>query len=259
MKTKIFAHAKAENAPDNSHEYIEIVKKVPVSGFEIDVQLTLDNHIIGHHDVNFTFADNEKYIISEYSRENLKKEIKKHNLEFLTLEEGLDLAVERNQLINLDVKNTDAIDTLINMIIKKSAENNVFITGVNDRMAIKEIQEKSNIPIYVNLGYFVNAIYNNSDSPQKQFSDGLYDSFFTQDGVKEIKGILKSHGLAGINEYYKILQHYQFDNKNTLFKKEEIDIIVWTVDNEEDLKYFIDSNIYGITTNSIILACKLSD
>jgi glycerophosphoryl diester phosphodiesterase len=122
------------NAPENSLQAIENCIKMGVDMVELDVQRTMDNHLIIIHDKRLDRTTTGKGLVSDWTLDSLKTLSLKNGLgnpeklhKIPTLEEAL-LTTKGKILVNLD-KCYEYFDDALKIIQKTGTSNQVLIKG----------------------------------------------------------------------------------------------------------------------------------
>ena len=225
--TKVIAHRGYWNTPGsakNSINSLENANKIGVYGSETDVWITKDNVVFVNHDPVF------KGVRLETSTADEVKKLTLDNGENMpTLQEYLKVAKKETPKLIIEVKTHKDINRQ-NACIDKTLQ------------LVKKAKMQKNV-IYIAFSYKA-VLYLIKKAPK-----GTEVYYLNGDKSPEE---LKAIGCAGPDYEQKVfmVKHPEwFDECHRLGMK----INVWTVDKQEDLKYFVDKKADFITTNEPVL------
>jgi glycerophosphoryl diester phosphodiesterase len=236
MHLKIIAHrGYSAIAPENTKAAFMAAIEHQVAGIECDVQLTGDRLPVIIHDHTLDRTTNGQGEVHTKTLSELQEldagswfSPKFKQEKILTLEATLNLLLPTGLQIYAEIKNTqnwttEDINNLLNLLLKKNALSQCAIISF-DEYFLQEIRQKN---VKVNLGYLSKNIteYQEKLSYVKSKSD-------------------------------LVLPHYQILLENNYLideaKKQGNDLIVWTVDKQQDLNKLVKLGIENIITNSLI-------
>ncbi|GEM_PF-616306 len=195
----ITAHSGAYNTPDNTMEFVHTALALRPDLIEIDVRLRPDGSLAISHDA----------IESNDEGEDMS----------LVFE-----AVARTKIgINLDIKQSEALPKLYDLLKKYKLTKQVYMTGVHDNEWEKAQRECPGIPYFTDL------------SPDTLQLDNA-------DYCKQLLSRLKETGSMGIN------CHFSHANATLarLLQENGFQLSVWTVTEAQDI-----ARILGITPDNI--------
>ena len=221
---KVISHRGYWTAPESAQNSIASFTKadaIGVFGSEIDVWLTADNKLIVNHDRVYkgTNVDMEKSTAKEITA------IKLPNGENIpTFDAYLKLVASKpNTRLILEMKSRSdynredlAAEKIVKQLKKYGGldQTDIIAFSINACLAFKKLIPNTKI-------YYLNGAL----SPKS----------------------IKKLGLAGIDYSMKVLrEHPQWGQQA---KDLGLEVNVWTVDEEEDMKYFIDLGVDYITTD----------
>lgn len=221
---KVIAHRGYWTAPGSAENSLASFTKadaVGCYGSEIDVWLTADDHLIVNHDRVYkgTDVDMERSTFEEITA------VKLPNGEHIpTLEAYLKLVQNKpaTRLI-LEMKSLTDLnreDLAAQKIVEALREHDllnrtdIIAFSINACLAFKKLLPEANI------------YYLNGDLPPKS---------------------IKRLGFKGVDYSVRVLRHHPkwVDEAHKL----GLEVNVWTVDSDEDMRYFIDLGVDYITTN----------
>lgn len=221
---KVIAHRGYWTAPESAQNSIASFTKadaVGVFGSEIDVWLTADNKLIVNHDRVYKDTD----INMENATAKQITAIKLPNGENIpTLDEYLKLVASKpDTRLILEMKSLSdynredlAAEKIVKALKKYKVldRTDIIAFSINACMAFKKLVPDTKI------------YYLNGDLPPKS---------------------IKKLGLAGIDYSMKVLRAHPEWVKQA--HDQGLEVNVWTVDSEEDMKYFIGLGVDYITTD----------
>jgi glycerophosphoryl diester phosphodiesterase len=232
----ITAHSGCMNKPDNTLASAEIGLKLGADIIEDDIRLTRDGVLVLAHDDRIHLPDGTGYSISQMTyRELAELDIQTRQgnevatIRLATLESFLQLIKTTSKIANLDLKKDECIKPVSELVHKYDMLDQVILSGCErDRaMRVKEVNPK--------LRKLLNA-----DSRL----------FLTLD-YKEAIEITCNDALAaecsGINIEYRLANSILVD----IAKTKDLPILVWTVNEEAQMKRLVDIGVHSITTRNV--------
>lgn len=228
--TEIFAHRGASGyAPENTLEAFRLAMEQGADGMELDVHLTKDGEVVVIHDETLDRTSNGHGNVRDYTLEKLKK-FSFHNhmekyqgVQIPTLKEVLNLVKNSCMKVNIELK-----------------------TGI---YWYEGIEEKT-MDIVKTIGMEDRVIYSsfNHYSIQKvleQNSDAETAYLFS-DVPLNMEKYAKDTGVKGL---HPAVYHLKMADFLETYMKSGLKVRVWTVNNKEDMKMFIDAGVDAIITN----------
>lgn len=208
-KINITAHAGCMGRSLDSVKAMEIGIKYGANIIEIDLNIDSSKKLILSHDAPKVECIYESF---ETALEILKN--------------------KQNILLNIDVKNTEVLKYIKNVILKFELLDRVFLTGLTYKDII------SNKEFLEDIYYFIN----------------LDDTDIKDKNYKKIINEIKSENFLGININYKFIDV----GLVSFIKENNILVAAWTVDDTYEMERLIKLNVNSITTNRVdILRDKL--
>ena len=139
--------------PENTLKAFQKALDLNADGIELDVHLSADGHIIVIHDETINKMTNGKGFVNTLSLPELKSFLIADQYEIPTLKEVFDL-VNKKCLINIELKNADALTKVVSLIDEYVSEKNWnydhFIISSFDWNALLQVHNfDSKIPIGV--------------------------------------------------------------------------------------------------------------
>ena len=229
-KTKIFGHRGASaEAPENTLEAFALAMQQGADGIEWDVQMTKDGQLVVAHDETIDRVSNGTGAIRNYTLEQLKQfsfhrthpEYK--DVKIPTLEEVLQLIKPSDLLVNIELKTgvywyAGIEKAVADLVQKMELENRVIYSSFNH--------------------YSVQKI--------KQLCPKAETAYLYSDIILNVDKYAKDTGVDGL---HPALYHVKMADFLEQYKKSGLYVRVWTVNEEEDIRFLIEQNVDAIITN----------
>lgn len=198
----VTAHTGCEGTEENSIEFLNKAVGLGVEIIEFDISFDAEGNPVLAHD--------------------------KPKGGEVSLEEAFRIVKENPQInVNVDIKETTALDKIEKCAVEQGVLEQIFFTGVKDEF-VQAVQEQTeNIPYYLNVN--VN---------KRKAADNSY--------LKEICNKVKESGAIGINFNYKNATKELVD----YFHNEGLLVSIWTVDSEKDMHKILTFAPDNITTRN---------
>lgn len=222
-ETKVVAHRgfwNTENSDQNTLASFIKADSIGCYGSEIDVWLTTDDQLIINHDKNFhgLFMETAPF-------EELRKIKLKNGEKIPTLDEYLAVVRQKpDTRLVLEMKS-----------LTDYGREDVACRMIADKLLKHGVLEQTDIIVFS---------LNAAMTFKKIFPTGV--KIFYLDGDLTPKKI-KKLGLSGIDYSVKVLKKHPEWVKQA--HGQGLEVNVWTVNSEEDMKYFIDLGVDYITTD----------
>lgn len=236
--TKIWAHRGASGyAPENTLEAFALAAEQKADGVELDVQLTKDGKIVVIHDETIDRVSGKRGFVKDFTLEELKelnvnktidgyKEVK-----IPTLEEVYDLLKGTGLTINVEIKSSiiwypQIEEKTLQLTKSMGMQDNVIYSSFN-HYSIRKLKE---MDAEVQTGIlYGDVLCDIADYCQKTGADSLHPIYCHRYMESVWKGYMKSG----------------------------IPLHVWTVNDEADMKFFMEQHTDAIITNYPDKAVKL--
>lgn len=228
--TEIFAHRGASGyAPENTLEAFRLAMEQGADGIELDVHLTKDGEVVVIHDETIDRTGNGHGKVRDYTLEELKK-FSFHNhmekyqgVQIPTLKEVLDLVKDSSMKVNIELKTGiywyEGIEEKTMEIVKsRKMEDRVIYSSFN-HYSIQKILEQD---IHAETAYL--------------FSDVTLN----------MERYAKNTGVKGL---HPAVYHLKMADFLETYLKSGLKVRVWTVNNKEDMKMFMDAGVDAVITN----------
>ncbi|HWR72338.1 MAG TPA: glycerophosphodiester phosphodiesterase [Nitrospirota bacterium] len=213
----IIAHrGDSSRAPENSREAVRLALSLPVDMIELDVRKSRDNQLYVIHDQETGRTADRNIDIEQAEAEEIA-EVKLRNGEPVpTLREILDLVAGKAGL-NLEIKSDGAGGLCAAQLAGYGYRGRVLISSFKER----EVLDARRV------------------MPSLAFSE-IFDDFATKDLGRYAA---KSYGVVSLRK--KTVTKGLVDACH----ERGVRVYVWTVDEEEDMRKFIDWGVDGIYSN----------
>lgn len=223
---KITIHNGGGGTRMNSKEYIDWSCSNKPDYIEIDVRCTSDMTAVLHHDPFFV-TNGENIFIEKINYDILKQ----YRPDIVSLDDAVETIAGSSIGINFDMKEVRAIESVVKILENKKIKDNIVFSGCK----IEEIRKIKSINPELNV------LFNADSAPSEPEQ---YSTF-----IRETLDTVKKEGFYGLNIDFNDCRQELLD----LALDKNIPVMVWTIDNKEDMKKFIKMKVSSITTNDIIL------
>lgn len=198
----ITAHTGAYNTEMNSIEFVQTAIDNGAAVIELDIRQRPDHTVVMSHDIVVTNNDGAP------------------------LSEAFELLKDTDIKINLDIKETRALDNMYNLLIEYDLVEQSFLTGI-EMINVKAVKESA----CKDMDYYLNYM----PSRPKVFFDEYREKLIE---------LLEETGAIGINCNYKFAN----SQLSSLLHKKGYKLSVWTVDKERTAKKMLAIQPDNITT-----------
>ena len=228
--TEIFAHRGASGyAPENTLEAFRLAMEQGADGMELDVHLTKDGEGVVIHDETLDRTSNGHGNVRDYTLEELKK-FSFHNhmekyqgVQIPTLKEVLNLVKNSCMKVNIELKTGiywyEGIEEKTMDIVKTMGMEDRVIYSSFNHYSIQKVLEQ------------------NSDAET---------AYLFSDVPLNMEKYAKDTGVKGL---HPAVYHLKMADFLETYMKSGLKVRVWTVNNKEDMKMFIDAGVDAIITN----------
>ncbi|MCB2299172.1 glycerophosphodiester phosphodiesterase [Clostridium tagluense] len=215
--------------PENTMLSFEKALEMGATGIETDVQLTKDGVLVLIHDEMVNRTTNGEGFVKDYTYKELNKldagswmDEKFAGIKIPTVEELIYLTLDKDIIINFEIKNEivmyeDIEQKLIDLIHKHKINHKVILSSFNHY----SIAKCNKISKEINTGVL--------------YMEGIYKPYNYASTV----------GANAIHPYFPAINEEVI--KQT--QKHRTQINVFTVDDEEKMKFFLNMKVDGIITN----------
>lgn len=238
--TEIFAHRGASGyAPENTLEAFRLAMEQGADGMELDVHLTKDGEVVVIHDETLDRTSNGHGNVRDYTLEELKK-FSFHNhmekyqgVQIPTLKEALNLVKNSRIKVNIELKTGiywyEGIEEKTMDIVKTMGMEDRVIYSSFNHYSIQKVLEQ------------------NSDAET---------AYLFSDVPLNMEKYAKDTGVKGL---HPAVYHLKMADFLETYMKSGLKVRVWTVNNKEDMKMFIDAGVDAIITNYPKVSVKLRE
>ena len=239
-KPLIWGHRGASgHAPENTLPAFQLAADMGADGVELDVQMTRDGEIVVCHDETIDRTSSAKGWLKDYTLSELKAldfscgHLDWEGTKIPTMEEVFDLLKPTGLTINIEIK-TGIIfyegieEKLLELTRRKGWEDRVIYSSFN-HLTVQKIR---------NL---------NLDAP----TGLLYG-----DGPLNMPEYAKNIGAVALHPAIYNLQYPRFMEE---CRERELEVNVWTVNSEKEIKYCLDMGVHAIITNYPAKAIKIRE
>lgn len=216
--------------PENTMLAFERAIELGCTGIETDVQLTKDGYLVLIHDEKLNRTTDAVGYVKDFSLSEIKsmdagsfKDKCFRGVSIPTAEELIKLVVDKSIMINFELKTGEIWyegieEKLLNLIHKYNFAEKVIISSFNH--------------------YSIDKC--------KQIDNSIKVGLLYSDGIFEPQLYAKTVGAEAIHPYF-----YAVDNKALInrIKASGIMINAYTINEENDMKRFLDYKVDGIITN----------
>ena len=228
--TEIFAHRGASGyAPENTLEAFRLAMEQGADGMELDVHLTKDGEVVVIHDETLDRTSNGHGNVRDYTLEELKK-FSFHNhmekyqgVQIPTLKEVLNLVKNSCMKVNIELKTGiywyEGIEEKTMDIVKTMGMEDRVIYSSFNHYSIQKVLEQ------------------NSDAET---------AYLFSDVPLNMEKYAKDTGVKGL---HPAVYHLKMADFLETYMKSGLKVRVWTVNNKEDMKMFIDAGVDAVITN----------
>jgi len=215
--------------PENTMLSFEKALEMGATGIETDVQLTKDGVLVLIHDEMVNRTTNGAGFVADYTYRELNKldaggwmGEEFTGIKIPTVEELIYLTLDKNIIINFEIKNgivnyEDIEQKLIDLIYKHKINRKVILSSFNHYSLVK----------------------------CNKISKGINTGVLYMEGIYKPYNYAKTVGANAIHPYFHAINEEVI--KET--QKHRTQINVFTVDDEEKMKFFLDMKVDGIITN----------
>ncbi|MBT2159683.1 glycerophosphodiester phosphodiesterase [Zobellia barbeyronii] len=229
-QNKVVAHRgawKAKNLPENSIAALKEAIRKQYAGSEFDVRMTVNDSLIITHDPDYASLN-----IEETSYEDLSKFPLKNGEILPTLREYILAGLENNTTTRL----------VCEIKPSKNKERGLLIAEKVYQM-VNELKAQHMV-IYISFSYdILKRLEELNPEVHTQYLDG-----------SKSPEVLKRDGIDGADYYLSVFKKHP--EWITSAKKNKIALNAWTVNEEDEMEWFLKNNFDFITTNEPELLLK---
>ncbi len=226
----ITAHSGCMQTPPNSLEYIVKGAEAGADILEVDVNATQDGVPVLFHDQHIWLSPHQNVRVYDLTFEELQKaRMSQADQKILRLEDVLDRVQSARKVLNLDLKSPACVKPMAEAVKFRNMVDNVILSGCDRRYAVFM---KKHYPDF-------QVLLNADDFPSNGVGYEEYTTRTCRDAI--------TASCCGINIHYK-----DYRPEMLLYARLRcLPVLIYTVDNFEDMKTFAMSGVHSITTNNV--------
>ena len=238
--TKVFAHRGASGyAPENTLEAFALAGEQGAQGIELDVQLTKDGEVVVIHDETIDRVSTGKGAVRDYTLEELRRfSFHNHKKEYEgvqipTLREVLEQVKPGGMEVNIELKTgiywyPGLEEKTVELVKAAGMENRVIYSSFN-HYSVQKILE---LDAEAETAYL--------------YSDVLLN----------VENYAKNTGVCGL---HPAVYHLKMADLLESYRRSGLKVRVWTVNDEADMRQFIEKDLEAVITNYPDRALRVRD
>ena len=238
--TKVFAHRGASGyAPENTLEAFALAGEQGAQGIELDVQLTKDGEVVVIHDETIDRVSTGKGAVRDYTLEELRRfSFHNHKKEYEgvqipTLREVLEQVKPGGMEVNIELKTgiywyPGLEEKTVELVKAAGMENRVIYSSFN-HYSVQKILE---LDAEAETAYL--------------YSDVLLN----------VENYAKNIGVCGL---HPAVYHLKMADFLESYRRSGLKVRVWTVNDEADMRQFIEKDLEAVITNYPDRALRVRD
>ncbi|MEX2690069.1 MAG: glycerophosphodiester phosphodiesterase [Candidatus Njordarchaeum guaymaensis] len=216
----------SEAAAENSLKSFQLALEMGADGIELDVHPTKDKKLVVLHDALVDSVTGGSGFVSDYTLSEIKKLDIDAGEKIPTLDEVFRLVGDRG-MIDVEIKEMDMAELVVREIEKHNMIHNVIVTSFYDG----EIQRVKEL--------------------NPNIKTGLLLWYIPDDLIIRAKKAKTNYILPNIEDFTEELYHK--------VKESGMDMIVWTVNKEEDMRKLIRLGVLGVITDKPEIFIRVRD
>ncbi|MDU0200413.1 MULTISPECIES: glycerophosphodiester phosphodiesterase [Paenibacillus] len=234
---RMTAHTGCMGTPDNTLKSIEAGLSCGADILEEDVLVTADGILVLSHDDNVHLADGTECWISQMSYEQLHKlEVKAHNgapgetMRILPLDALLPYLQKSGVRMNLDLKSDACVEPISAWIEQNQLLEQAFLSGCEKDRAqlVQRVNPRLRKLLNVDPAVFM------TDAPYMEVAHQICKD-------------ASASACFGLNLNYRVVAPELLP----ITAEYGLDVCIWTVNEVEEIKHFIQMGVHSITTRNI--------
>lgn len=238
--TKVFAHRGASGyAPENTLEAFALAGEQGAQGIELDVQLTKDGEVVVIHDETIDRVSTGKGAVRDYTLEELRRfSFHNHKKEYEgvqipTLREVLEQVKPGGMEVNIELKTgiywyPGLEEKTVELVKAAGMENRVIYSSFN-HYSVQKILEL----------------------------DGEAETaYLYNDVLLNVENYAKNTGVCGL---HPAVYHLKMADFLESYRRSGLKVRVWTVNDEADMRQFIEKDLEAVITNYPDRALRVRD
>ena len=221
-KMQIVGHRGASGLlAENTLEAFQKAIDLGCNGFELDVQMSIDNQLIVIHDETVNRTTKGIGFVNELTLPEIKSLLISDKYQIPTLEEVFEI-ITTDIFVNIEIKNNLAVENVIILIEKFIAERSFkysnFIISSFDWKCLEKVR-------LLNRNILIGVL--------------------TDNNIEEAILFAKTMNAKSINPYFKLLN----EENVAKIQNESVEIHAWTVNEIADIEFLKSLNIDAIITD----------
>lgn len=228
--TKIFAHRGASGyAPENTLEAFQLAIQQGADGIELDVQMSADGYVVVAHDETLQRVTGVTGYIKDYTLQQLKALSFDNGMKAFagvqipTLQEVLELVKPYGIEVNIELKTGEywypGLEQKTLEVVQNSGMENRVIYSSFNHYSVQKILE---LQPTAQVAYLYSDVYLNVEQYAKQ---------------------------TGVFSLHPAVYHVKMADFTQRYKQSECKVRIWTVNDPDDMKHFIQQDWEAIITN----------
>ena len=215
-----------QNSIPNSQAYLDLAAEKRPDVVEVDIRRTSDGIAVLHHNPDVRIGDSS-LLIKDAPLERLRAV--KPGL--LTLSHAMEFCRKHKLFMNLDLKEIEAADPVIADIKKMGMAKEILFSGCG-RKEILYIRE--HMP---HARVLLNVEDEELDCKGNEYTAAVERNVYSASEL----------GCCGLNVNYLYCRKEMVSYTRT----RSLPLMVWTIDDEQEMRQFLKLGVYSITTNRI--------
>ncbi|MBP1964152.1 glycerophosphodiester phosphodiesterase [Paenibacillus aceris] len=232
----ITAHCGSMNTLDHTLHSVQTGLQFGADVLEEDVRVTKDGIPVLAHDDEWITVEGEKLSLSQTSFEELRElrfEVTqgelRETIQICRLEDMLPLIQASGKVVNLDLKVDESIETAVALVKKYGMLSQAFLSGCEIERAMLAQQLNPEIRKLLNTDHNLFRTLPYREAMVQTCEDALAASCF------------------GINIHHSIVRQELMDYAASI----DLPVYVWTVNEEEMMRTYVDLGVASITTRNV--------
>jgi len=211
-------------APENTLKSFALAMQLGADMIELDVRLSKNRRVVVIHDAELDRTSDGTGLVRSYTLEELKRFDFGDGERIPTLEEVLEL-VRDKMLINIEIKEPDMAREVVDIVERYNAKEKVVISS------------------------FIHPVLAEIKKLNPEIKIGLLFVHRPIDPAKFAKEVNADF----LHPYYELVDKSFVEQSH----KQNVGVLVWTVDGESDIKKMFEVGVDGVITNDVETCLKV--
>ena len=240
-KIKIWAHRGASGyAPENTMEAYILAHQYGADGIELDVQLSRDGEIVVIHDEKVDRTSNGKGLVRDFTL----KQLRGFNYN-KTKPEHFQAGIPTLEEVLLYIR--DKTNMTVNIELKTGV---YFYPGLEEKtVALVHALGMGERVIYSSFNHY-------SIQRVRQFDPNAEVGLLYSEGFIDVPGYAAKLGVNALHPSWRCLQYPDYMED---CRKYQLDVNVWTINNEDLMRQMCKAGVHAIITNYPDRAVRVRD